>query len=86
MAQSTPGPRVFHCLPELGQIHVGSFDDTVLLTVKTIIFKHCQVIFRKSGQLAALPINVYILLMQMDKGRTKVDTTPLPKLYELFFS
>ena len=30
MDQSTPGPPVFHCLPELGQIHVGSFDDTVV--------------------------------------------------------
>ena len=29
MDQSTPGPPVFHCLPELGQIHVGHFDDTV---------------------------------------------------------
>ena len=29
MDQSTPGPPVFHCLPEFGQIHVGSFDDTV---------------------------------------------------------
>ena len=29
MDQSTPGPPVFHFLPELGQIHVGSFDDTV---------------------------------------------------------
>ena len=27
--QSTPGPPVFHCLPELGQIHADSFDDTV---------------------------------------------------------
>ena len=27
--QSTPGPSVFHCLPELGQIHVRSFGDTV---------------------------------------------------------
>ena len=27
--QSTPGPPVFHCLPELSQIHLGSFDDTV---------------------------------------------------------
>ena len=25
MDQSTRGPPVFHCLPELGQIHVGSF-------------------------------------------------------------
>ena len=24
-----PGPPVFHCLPEWGQIHVGSFSDTV---------------------------------------------------------
>ena len=24
-----PGPPVFHCLPEFGQIHVGSFDDTI---------------------------------------------------------
>ena len=24
-----PGPPVFHCLPELGQIHVGSFDGTI---------------------------------------------------------
>ena len=24
-----PGPPVFQCLPELGQIHVGSFSDTV---------------------------------------------------------
>ena len=29
MDQSTPGPLVFHCLPELGQIHVGRFDDPV---------------------------------------------------------
>ena len=29
MDKSTPGPPVFHCLPELGQIHVGSLDDTV---------------------------------------------------------
>ena len=29
MDQSTPGRPVFHCLPELGQIHVGRFDDTV---------------------------------------------------------
>ena len=29
MDQSTPGPPVFHCLPELGQSHVGCFDDTV---------------------------------------------------------
>ena len=29
MDQSTPGPPAFHCLPELGQIHVGSFGDTV---------------------------------------------------------
>ena len=24
-----PGPPVFHCLLEFGQIHVGSFSDTV---------------------------------------------------------
>ena len=29
MDQSMPGPLVFHCLPELGQIYVGSFDYTV---------------------------------------------------------
>ena len=29
MDQSTPGPPVFYCLPELGQIHVDRFDDTV---------------------------------------------------------
>ena len=29
MDQSTPGPPVCHCLPELGQIRVGRFDDTV---------------------------------------------------------
>ena len=29
MDQSTPGPPVFYCLPEFGQIHVGRFDDTV---------------------------------------------------------
>ena len=29
MDQSTPGPPVFHCLPELCQIHVGCFADTV---------------------------------------------------------
>ena len=29
MDQSTPGPPVFYCLLELGQIHVGGFDDTV---------------------------------------------------------
>ena len=29
MDQSTPGPPVFHCLPEFGQIHVGGFNDTV---------------------------------------------------------
>ena len=29
MDQSTPGPPIFHCLPELGQIHVRCFDDTV---------------------------------------------------------
>ena len=29
MDQNTPGPPVFHCLPNLGQIHVGSFDDPV---------------------------------------------------------
>ena len=28
MDQSTPGPPVFHCLLELGQNHVGRFDDT----------------------------------------------------------
>ena len=27
--QTMPGPPVFHCLPEFGQIHVGSFVDTV---------------------------------------------------------
>ena len=27
--QSKPGPPVFHCLPELGQIHVGRFGDTI---------------------------------------------------------
>ena len=27
MDQSTPGPPVFHCLPDLGQIHVGSFGE-----------------------------------------------------------
>ena len=27
--QSTPGPPVFHYLPEFGQIHVAGFDDTV---------------------------------------------------------
>ena len=32
MDQSTPGPPVFHCLPEFGQIHVGSFDGTVQLS------------------------------------------------------
>ena len=31
MDQSTAGPPVFHCLPKLGQIHVGRFDDTVLV-------------------------------------------------------
>ena len=30
MDQSMPGPPVFYCLPELGQIHVGRFNDTVL--------------------------------------------------------
>ena len=29
MDQSMPGPPVFHCLLELGQIHAGSFNDTV---------------------------------------------------------
>ena len=29
MGQSMPGPPVFHCFPELGQIHVASFSDTV---------------------------------------------------------
>ena len=29
MDQSMPGPPVFHCLPELGLIHVGRFDVTV---------------------------------------------------------
>ena len=29
MDQSTPDPPVFHCVPELGQIHVGSFDYTI---------------------------------------------------------
>ena len=29
MNQSTPGPPVFHCLPESGQIHVGRFGDPV---------------------------------------------------------
>ena len=29
MDQSTPGPPVFHCFQELGQVHVGSFGDTV---------------------------------------------------------
>ena len=29
MDQSMPGPPVFHCLLELSQIHVGSFDDTI---------------------------------------------------------
>ena len=28
-AWTTPGPPVFHCLLELGQIIVGRFDDTV---------------------------------------------------------
>ena len=32
MDQSMPSPPVFHCLPELGQIHVGSFSDTVQLS------------------------------------------------------
>ena len=32
MDQSTPGPPIFDCLPELGQIHVGCFDDTVYLS------------------------------------------------------
>ena len=27
MDHSTQGPPVFHCLPELGQIHIGRFDD-----------------------------------------------------------
>ena len=27
--KSTPGLPVFHCLPEFGQIHVGSFNDAV---------------------------------------------------------
>ena len=29
MDQSTPVPPILHCLPELCQIHVGCFDDTV---------------------------------------------------------
>ena len=29
MDQSTPGPPIFHCLPEFGQIHIGNFNDTV---------------------------------------------------------
>ena len=29
MDQSTPGPLVFHCLLELGQVHAGRFDDAV---------------------------------------------------------
>ena len=29
MDQSMPGPPAFYCLPELGQIHDDSFDDTV---------------------------------------------------------
>ena len=29
MDQSTPGPPVFHCLPELGNIHIGLFDNIV---------------------------------------------------------
>ena len=29
MDHSTPGSPVFHCLPEFGQIYVGSFGDTV---------------------------------------------------------
>ena len=29
MDESMPGPPVFNCLTELGQIHVGSFGDTV---------------------------------------------------------
>ena len=29
MNQNTPGSPVFHCLPQFGQIHVGSFDDTI---------------------------------------------------------
>ena len=29
MDDSTPGPPVFHCLPEFGQHDVGSFNGTV---------------------------------------------------------
>ena len=29
MDQSTPGPPIFHCLPEFGLIHLGNIDDTV---------------------------------------------------------
>ena len=32
MDQSTPGPPVFHCLLELGQIHVVRFSETVQLS------------------------------------------------------
>ena len=32
MDQSTPHPPIVHCLLELGQIHVGSFYDTVQLS------------------------------------------------------
>ena len=29
MDQCTPGPPIFHCFPEFGQIHLGRFDDPV---------------------------------------------------------
>ena len=36
MDQSTPGPPVFHYFPELGQIHVGRFGDTVQLLAEVL--------------------------------------------------
>ena len=37
MGQSTLDPPVLHCLPEFGQIHVGSFNDTVQLIVQSVV-------------------------------------------------
>ena len=43
MVQSTPGPPVFHCLLELGQIYVGSISSSV------VPFSSCLHSFPTSG-------------------------------------
>ena len=63
MHQSTPGPPVFHCLPELGQIHVGSFGDAVhpsrpLLSPSLLLpshFPNIRVFSRESSLLMRWP-------------------------------